>query len=69
MSDFSKLKIGDRVKTKFSGISTVLEVGCYNNTMVKLKCDKKKWSCLYFYESELELNQNKEDESNRIKNR
>lgn len=57
MSNFSKLKTGDRVKTKWSGMATVLEVGCYNNTMVKLKCDKKKWSCPYFYENELELNQ------------
>lgn len=59
MNRFHKLKVGDRVKTKLSGMGTVLEVGCYNNTMVKLKCDKKKWSCPHFYESELYLNQNK----------
>ena len=39
MSNFSKLKVGDRVKTKSSGIGTVLEIGCYYNTMVKLKCE------------------------------
>ena len=55
MKKFKKIKVGDRVKTKWSGIGTVLEVGCYNSTMIKLKCDKPKWSCPYFYESELDL--------------
>ena len=39
---FKKLKIGDRVKTKLSGMATVIEVDCFNGTMVKLKCDKPK---------------------------
>jgi hypothetical protein len=52
---FNQLEIGDRVKTKRSGLATVLEIGCYKGTMVKLKCDKPIWICPYFYESELEL--------------
>jgi len=59
--DFSNLKIGDRVMTKSSGMATVVETGCYNNTMVKLKCDKKKWSCPYFYERELILKPKKDE--------
>jgi hypothetical protein len=56
MSDkFKNLKVGDRIKTKLSGMATVIEVGCYNGTMVKLKCDDLKWYCPYFYETELEL--------------
>lgn len=55
MSKFSKLKVGDRVETKSSGMATVVKVDCYKGTMVELKCDKKKWSCSYFYESELNL--------------
>ena len=57
---FQQLKIGDRVKTKLSGMATVIEVGCYNGTMIKLKCDKPKWSCPYFYERELDLDENAE---------
>lgn len=38
---FKELKVGDRVKTNLSGMATVIEVGCYNGTMIKLKCDKK----------------------------
>lgn len=52
---FKDLKIGDRVETKLSGSATILEVGCYGGTMVKLKCDNPRWSCPYFYESELKL--------------
>jgi len=52
---FEKIKVGDRIKTKLSGMAIVIEVGCYNGKMVKLKCDKPKWSCAYFYESELDL--------------
>ena len=52
---FSELKVGDRVKTKLSGMATVIKAGCYNGKMIKLKCDKAKWSCLYFYERELDL--------------
>jgi len=52
---FEKLKVGDRIKTKLSGMATIIEVGCYGSKMVKLKCDKPKWSCPYFYESELYL--------------
>lgn len=52
---FKDLKIGDRVETKLSGFATILEVGCYGGTMVKLKCDNPRWGCPYFYESELKL--------------
>ena len=52
---FSNLKTGDRIKTKYSGMATVVETGCYKGTMVKLKCDTPKWCCPYFYENELEL--------------
>jgi hypothetical protein len=55
MTPFDKLKVGDRVKTKRSGMATVLQVGSYKGTMVKLKCDKPRWACPYFYESELEF--------------
>ena len=55
MMIFSELKVGDKVKTIFSGMATVIEVGCYAGKMVKLKCDQPKWSCPYFYEHELEL--------------
>jgi hypothetical protein len=53
---FSQLKVGDRVKTLFSGMATVIQVGCYKGTMVKIQCDNPKWSCPYFYEHELDLN-------------
>ena len=59
---FSDLKVGDRVKTRYSGWATVTQVGCYGGKMVKLNCDERKWCCPYFYESELDLKQ-KEDES------
>jgi hypothetical protein len=52
---FSQLKVGDRVKTLFSGMATVIQVDCYNGTMVKLLCDNPKWSCPYFYKHELDL--------------
>jgi hypothetical protein len=52
---FDNLKTGDRIKTRYSGMATVVETGCYKGTMVKLKCDKPKWCCPYFYEHELEL--------------
>jgi hypothetical protein len=52
---FSELKVGDRVKTRCSGWATVVAVGFYRGSMVKLKCDKPRWACPYFYESELEL--------------
>lgn len=58
MSKFADLKEGDRVKTKLSGMATVTGTGYNKGKMVKLKCDKKKWSCPYFYESELDLNPN-----------
>jgi len=61
---FDKLKVGDRVKTKLSGMATVIEVGCYSGKMVKLKCDKPKWHCPYFYESELTFKQ-EQDETNK----
>jgi len=52
---FKNLKVGDRVKTLFSGMATVIEIGCYGGKMVKLKCDNPKWYCPYFYEHELDL--------------
>jgi hypothetical protein len=54
---FSELKVGDKVKTNFSGMATVTKVGCNGGKMVKLKCDKPKWSCPYFYETELDFKQ------------
>jgi hypothetical protein len=53
---FENLKVGDRVKTLFSGMATVIQVGCYGGKMVKLQCDNPKWCCPYFYEHELDLN-------------
>lgn len=55
MKTFDELKVGDRVKTRSSGWATVVAVGSYKGTMVKLKCDKPLWACPFFYESELEL--------------
>lgn len=52
---FKDLKVGDIVETKLSGSAKVVEIGCYGGKMVKLKCDKPKWSCPYFYEHELKL--------------
>jgi hypothetical protein len=52
---FNKLKSGDRIKTRYSGMATVVETGCYGGKMVKLKCDHPKWCCPFFYEHELEL--------------
>lgn len=52
---FNELKVGDRIETRLSGQATVIEIGCYNGKMVKLKCDNPKWCCPYFYESELKL--------------
>lgn len=56
--EFKELKVNDRVKTLNSGMATVVKVGCYGGTMVKLDCDIKKWDCPYFYESELDLKTN-----------
>jgi hypothetical protein len=42
-------------KTRGSGWATVVAVGSYGGSMVKLKCDKSVWACPYFYESELKL--------------
>ena len=52
---FNELKSGDRIKTRYSGMATVVETGCYGGKMVKLKCDYPRWSCPFFYEHELEL--------------
>ena len=54
---FDDLKVGDRVKTRYSGWATVTQVGCYSGKMIKLNCDERKWCCPYFYESELDLKQ------------
>lgn len=54
--EFQELKSGDRVKTNHSGEATVTkgikEIG--GGKMVRLNCDKKRWSCPYFYQSEIE---------------
>lgn len=55
MPKFNELKVGDRVETKLSGMATVVKIGCYKGKMVELLCDKKKWTCPYFYEHELNL--------------
>jgi hypothetical protein len=55
---FASLKVGDRVKTKLSGMGTVIAI-CNNGKMVKIKCDKPRWACAYFYEYELDLNVNR----------
>jgi hypothetical protein len=52
---FNELKSGHRIKTRYSGMATVVETGCYGGKMVKLKCDHPKWCCPFFYEHELEL--------------
>jgi hypothetical protein len=52
---FNELKSGDRIKTRYSGMATVVETGCYKGKMIKLKCDHPRWSCPFFYEHELEL--------------
>lgn len=54
-AEFNNLKKGDRVKTNYSGMATVIQTGCYSGKMVKLMCDVPKWCCPYFYESELDL--------------
>jgi hypothetical protein len=55
---FAALKVGDRVKTKMSGMGTVTDVGCHGGKMVRIKCDKPKWGCCYFHEEELDLDSN-----------
>jgi hypothetical protein len=52
---FGSLKVGDRVKTKLSGMGTVKAVKCINGKMVMIECDTPKWICTYFYEEELDL--------------
>jgi hypothetical protein len=52
---FGSLKVGDRVKTKLSGMGTVKAVKCINGKMVMIECDTPKWACTYFYEEELDL--------------
>ena len=49
--DFNNLKIGDRVNTGYSGLATVVDITKHG--MIKLNCDFKKWSCPYFYRSEI----------------
>ena len=61
MKKFSELKEGDRVKTRQSGMATVIKTDCYGGNMVKLICDNPRWACPYFYEHELDLNENKID--------
>ena len=52
---FNELKLGDRIRTRNSGMATVVETGCHKGMMVKLKCDTPKWSCPYFYADELDV--------------
>jgi hypothetical protein len=53
--NFKDIKEGHRIKTRYSGMATVVETGCYGGKMIKLKCDHPRWSCPFFYEHELEL--------------
>jgi len=62
MKKFSEIAVGDRVKTKLSGMATVTEINRCKGTMIKLDCDKKRYSCLFFYESELDLTYEPEEE-------
>lgn len=54
---FNNLKIGDRVVCNYGSEATVIKIGVKDvqtqRKMVVLKCDKKKWSCPYFFRSEL----------------
>ena len=50
--EFKLLKKGDRVLTSASGLATVYE-DVNNNSMAILSCDKKRWSCPMFYQSEI----------------
>lgn len=57
LSSFKKLKTGDRVICEYGSGATVVKVGIkdvFNGEgMVKLKVDKKMWSCPYFFRKEI----------------
>lgn len=54
---FNTLKVGDRVVCNYGSSATVIQTGIIDTLnmgkMVKLKCDKTKWGCPYFFRSEL----------------
>lgn len=62
LSTFEKLKIGDRVICEYGSSATVIGVGIKDvfngKDMVKLKVDKKMWSCPYFFREELKKMEN-----------
>lgn len=58
IEDFEKLKEGDRVVLKHNdSLATVVKTGIIDRlrkeSMVKLKCDIKTWSCPYFFRHEI----------------
>jgi preprotein translocase subunit YajC len=54
---FNNLKVGDRVVCNYGSEATVIKIGAKDvhtkRKMVVLDCDKKKWSCPFFYRYEL----------------
>jgi hypothetical protein len=58
---FLKLKTGDRVICNYGSGATVIETGIkdtFAREMVRLKVDIKKWSCPFFFRSELKCMEN-----------
>ena len=57
LETFENLKEGDRVICNYGSSATVIKTGVIDSLkkskMVKLKVDKKKWSCPYFFRNEL----------------
>ena len=51
-SIFQNLKEGDRVLCNYGSEATVININV-KKTMVKLRCDEKKWSCPHFYQYEI----------------
>lgn len=54
---FNNLKVGDRVVCEYGSGATVVKTGIIDvhnkKPMVKLKPDRKKWACNYFFRNEL----------------
>lgn len=50
---FENLKEGDRVLCNYGSEATVMIPKCNHGSTVKLKCDNPKWSCPFFYRSEI----------------
>jgi preprotein translocase subunit YajC len=57
LKTFENLNKGDRVICNYGSGATVIKTGITDNfngdAMVKLKVDKRKWSCPYFFRTEL----------------